>query len=89
VALVLEAAIAEAVTQGVDPAERGARLALEVPGEIFLAPRSGVERVYPNVIYFNRADRGHFAAWEAGAFQSGAPRHLQDAYADRETGMAD
>ena len=35
------------------------------PGEIFRAPRSWVEKLYPNVIYFNEADRGgHFAAWE-------------------------
>jgi pimeloyl-ACP methyl ester carboxylesterase len=35
------------------------------PGEIFRAPRSWVEASYPNLIYFNEADRGgHFAAWE-------------------------
>jgi pimeloyl-ACP methyl ester carboxylesterase len=35
------------------------------PGEIFLAPRSWAEKVYPNLIYFHEADRGgHFAAWE-------------------------
>jgi pimeloyl-ACP methyl ester carboxylesterase len=35
------------------------------PGEIFQAPRSWVEKVYPNLTYFNAADRGgHFAAWE-------------------------
>src|SRR5262245_62022532 len=35
------------------------------PGEIFQAPRSWVEKVYPNLIYFNAVDRGgHFAAWE-------------------------
>jgi pimeloyl-ACP methyl ester carboxylesterase len=35
------------------------------PGEIFQAPRSWAEKVYPNLIYFNEADRGgHFAAWE-------------------------
>ena len=35
------------------------------PGEIFRAPRSWVEHVYPNVTYFNEAERGgHFAAWE-------------------------
>jgi pimeloyl-ACP methyl ester carboxylesterase len=37
----------------------------QFPGEIFLAPRSWVEKCYPNVIYFNKAERGgHFAAWE-------------------------
>jgi pimeloyl-ACP methyl ester carboxylesterase len=35
------------------------------PGEIWQSPRSWVETSYPNVTYFNRADRGgHFAAWE-------------------------
>jgi pimeloyl-ACP methyl ester carboxylesterase len=35
------------------------------PGEIFRAPRSWVEKAYPNVTYFHEADRGgHFAAWE-------------------------
>jgi pimeloyl-ACP methyl ester carboxylesterase len=35
------------------------------PGEIFQAPRTWVEKVYPNLIYFHEADRGgHFAAWE-------------------------
>jgi pimeloyl-ACP methyl ester carboxylesterase len=35
------------------------------PGEIFRAPRSWVDKLYPHVIYFHEADRGgHFAAWE-------------------------
>jgi pimeloyl-ACP methyl ester carboxylesterase len=35
------------------------------PDEIFQAPRSWAEEVYPNLIYFNEADKGgHFAAWE-------------------------
>jgi pimeloyl-ACP methyl ester carboxylesterase len=35
------------------------------PDEIFRAPRSWVEAGYPNLTYFNEADRGgHFAAWE-------------------------
>ena len=35
------------------------------PDEIFQAPRSWVEKGYPNLTYFNEADRGgHFAAWE-------------------------
>jgi pimeloyl-ACP methyl ester carboxylesterase len=35
------------------------------PGEVFRAPRSWVEASYPNLTYFNKADRGgHFAAWE-------------------------
>ena len=35
------------------------------PGEIFRAPRSWAETAYPNLTYFNEADRGgHFAAWE-------------------------
>ncbi|MGI5523987.1 epoxide hydrolase family protein [Micromonospora sp. CA-259024] len=35
------------------------------PGEIWAAPRSWAETVYPNLAYFNEAARGgHFAAWE-------------------------
>jgi pimeloyl-ACP methyl ester carboxylesterase len=35
------------------------------PGEIWRTPRSWVEVGYPNLTYFNEADRGgHFAAWE-------------------------
>jgi pimeloyl-ACP methyl ester carboxylesterase len=35
------------------------------PDEIFAAPRSWVEKSYPNLVYFNQAERGgHFAAWE-------------------------
>jgi pimeloyl-ACP methyl ester carboxylesterase len=35
------------------------------PGEIFQAPRSWAEKVYPTLSYFNEAERGgHFAAWE-------------------------
>src|SRR5271170_13853 len=35
------------------------------PGEIFRAPRSWVEKSYPNVTYFNEVGKGgHFAAWE-------------------------
>jgi pimeloyl-ACP methyl ester carboxylesterase len=35
------------------------------PGELFAAPRSWVETVYPSLTYFNEVDSGgHFAAWE-------------------------
>jgi pimeloyl-ACP methyl ester carboxylesterase len=35
------------------------------PGEVFRAPRSWVEKSYPNLIHFNEVDKGgHFAAWE-------------------------
>lgn len=35
------------------------------PGEIWAAPRSWVETVYPGLAYFNQVDKGgHFAAWE-------------------------
>ena len=38
------------------------------PGEIWAAPRSWVDAVYPGVAYFNVVDRGgHFAAWEEPA----------------------
>jgi pimeloyl-ACP methyl ester carboxylesterase len=35
------------------------------PGELWAAPRSWVEAVYPGLAYFNEVDRGgHFPAWE-------------------------
>jgi pimeloyl-ACP methyl ester carboxylesterase len=41
------------------------------PGEQYQAPRTWTEQAYPNLIYFNEADRGgHFAAWEEPALFS-------------------
>ena len=41
------------------------------PGEVWAAPRSWVEKVYPTLTYFNEVDRGgHFAAWEEPALFS-------------------
>lgn len=38
------------------------------PREIFPAPRSWADRVYPNLIHWNELDRGgHFAAFEQPA----------------------
>jgi pimeloyl-ACP methyl ester carboxylesterase len=35
------------------------------PDELYAAPRSWAERAYPNLIHYNRLERGgHFAAWE-------------------------
>jgi pimeloyl-ACP methyl ester carboxylesterase len=35
------------------------------PDELYPAPRSWAERAYPNLIHYNRLDKGgHFAAWE-------------------------
>jgi hypothetical protein len=35
------------------------------PDEIWRSPRSWVDGSYPNVVYFNEAEKGgHFAAWE-------------------------
>jgi pimeloyl-ACP methyl ester carboxylesterase len=35
------------------------------PDEIYTAPRSWTEQAYPNLIHYNRLDKGgHFAAWE-------------------------
>jgi pimeloyl-ACP methyl ester carboxylesterase len=45
------------------------------PDEIFKAPRSWAERVYPNLIYFNEVDKGgHFAAWEEPELFAGEMR---------------
>jgi pimeloyl-ACP methyl ester carboxylesterase len=56
----------EALAAGKKPAELSVPVAFTVfPGEIFQAPRSWAEKVYPNLIYFNEAEKGgHFAAWE-------------------------
>jgi pimeloyl-ACP methyl ester carboxylesterase len=35
------------------------------PDEIYAAPQSWAEQAYPNLIHYNRLDKGgHFAAWE-------------------------
>jgi pimeloyl-ACP methyl ester carboxylesterase len=35
------------------------------PDEIYAAPESWTRRAYPNLIHYNRLDKGgHFAAWE-------------------------
>jgi pimeloyl-ACP methyl ester carboxylesterase len=59
-------AIFAAIASGEKPPELKLPVAFTVfPGEIFQAPRSWAEKVYPNLIYFNEAERGgHFAAWE-------------------------
>jgi pimeloyl-ACP methyl ester carboxylesterase len=58
--------IAAAIAGGQKPPELSLPVAFTVfPGEIFQAPRSWAEKVYPNLIYFNEVDKGgHFAAWE-------------------------
>ena len=47
---------------------RGVKLPVVVtvfPDEIYAAPKSWAERAYPNLIYYNKVDKGtHFAAWE-------------------------
>jgi pimeloyl-ACP methyl ester carboxylesterase len=55
-----------AAAAGQAPPEVSLPVAFTVfPGEIFQAPRSWAERLYPNLIYFNEVDKGgHFAAWE-------------------------
>jgi len=55
-----------AIASGQKPPELSLPVAFTVfPGEIFQAPRSWAEKVYPNLIYFNEAEKGgHFAAWE-------------------------
>ena len=41
------------------------------PGELWAAPRSWAEAVYPDLAYYNAVDRGgHFAAWEEPALFS-------------------
>jgi pimeloyl-ACP methyl ester carboxylesterase len=61
-----ESARSAAAAAGQRPPEVSLPVAFTVfPGEIFQAPRSWAERVYPNLVYFHEVDRGgHFAAWE-------------------------
>jgi pimeloyl-ACP methyl ester carboxylesterase len=59
-------AAAAAAAAGQAPPETSLPVAFTVfPGEIYRAPRSWAERLYPNLSYFNEVDKGgHFAAWE-------------------------
>src|SRR5215469_8821264 len=61
-----EGARSTAAAAGHPPPQVSLPVAFTVfPGEIFRAPRSWAEKVYPNLIYFHEADKGgHFAAWE-------------------------
>jgi pimeloyl-ACP methyl ester carboxylesterase len=59
-------ALAQARASGQAPPEVSLPVGFTTfPGEVIRIPRSWVENSYPNVAYFNDADRGgHFAAWE-------------------------
>jgi pimeloyl-ACP methyl ester carboxylesterase len=61
-----EAGRAQALAAGQPPPEVKLPVGFTTfPGEIFAAPRSWVEKGYPNLTYFHEADKGgHFAAWE-------------------------
>jgi pimeloyl-ACP methyl ester carboxylesterase len=69
-------AAAAAAAAGQTPPETSVPVAVTVfPDEIFRAPRSWAERVYPNLVYFNEVDRGgHFASWEEPALFSAEMR---------------
>jgi pimeloyl-ACP methyl ester carboxylesterase len=56
----------KALTSGQQPPKLTLPVAFTVfPNEIFEAPRSWAEKVYPKLIYFHEAPKGgHFAAWE-------------------------
>jgi pimeloyl-ACP methyl ester carboxylesterase len=58
--------IVAALASGQKPPELSLPVGFTVfPDEIFQAPRSWAEKGYPNLSYFNEAERGgHFAAWE-------------------------
>jgi len=58
--------IAAATASGQAPPKLTLPVAFTVfPSEIFQAPRSWAEKVYPNLVYFHEAAKGgHFAAWE-------------------------
>jgi pimeloyl-ACP methyl ester carboxylesterase len=59
------------------------------PGEIWAAPRSWVEAVYPGLAYFNEVDRGgHFAAWEEPAlFASEVRAAFKSLRSDKPTAL--
>jgi pimeloyl-ACP methyl ester carboxylesterase len=59
-------ALAAALASGQAPPAVSVPVAFTTfPGEIWAAPRSWVETVYPGLAYFNEVDSGgHFAAWE-------------------------
>jgi pimeloyl-ACP methyl ester carboxylesterase len=61
-----ESGRAQALAAGKTPPEVSIPVGFTAfPDEIFVAPRSWVEKSYSNLTYFNEADRGgHFAAWE-------------------------
>jgi pimeloyl-ACP methyl ester carboxylesterase len=61
-----ESARAQALAAGQAPPEVKLPVGFTTfPGEIFAAPRSWVEKGYPNLTYFHEASKGgHFAAWE-------------------------
>ena len=48
------------------------------PDELYQVPRSWAEQAYPNLIHYNKLDKGgHFAAWEQPQlFSARAPRRL-------------
>jgi pimeloyl-ACP methyl ester carboxylesterase len=58
--------IMAALASGAKPPDIKVPTAFSVfPQELFEAPRSWAEKVYPNLVYFNEAPKGgHFAAWE-------------------------
>jgi pimeloyl-ACP methyl ester carboxylesterase len=58
--------VAAAMAAGQAPPEVAVPIGFTTfPDEIWAAPRSWVEMVYPGLSYFNEADKGgHFAAWE-------------------------
>ena len=61
-----ESGRAQALAAGQAPPELSLPVGFTTfPGEVFAAPRSWVEAVYPTLSYFNEVDKGgHFAAWE-------------------------
>jgi pimeloyl-ACP methyl ester carboxylesterase len=63
---------AAAIASGQKPPKLKLPVAFTVfPQELFEAPRSWAEKVYPDLIYFNEVDKGgHFAAWEEPALFS-------------------
>ena len=59
------------------------------PDEVLQTPRSWAERAYPNLIYYNKVEKGgHFAAWEQPQLFSEEVRGPSDPYGSRSCSSA-
>jgi pimeloyl-ACP methyl ester carboxylesterase len=56
------------------------------PDELYQCPRSWAEKAYPNLIYYNKLDKGgHFAAWEQ---PEAFAREMRESFRSLRSGLA-